>query len=281
MNAEPTADSEPREALGGEALGELVLIGLLVLMAEVVDVLEGRRRWAVICADNRVVLPLLEARAVAHVITDPPFDEKTHRGARSQTSTYGGAVNRIDFSALESVNDLAHALLPIARRWVVCFCAQEQLGEYKAAVGPKQWIRSGFWNKPDGTPQLTGDRPGQGGEGIAVMHPPGRKRWNGGGKRAVWTHGVERVDRSHPTQKPIGLMLELISDFTDEDELILDPFAGVGSTGVAALRLRRRVILVELDPKYAAVARERLEAEKEGLSLRDSRAGQQSLFGGA
>lgn len=246
------------------------------LPPEVVEVLEGRRRWAVVCADNRDILPALPQKSVGVVLTDPPFDEKTHQGAR--TNLASGVVNAIHFDPLESVAALVSTLLPLAQRWAICFCALEQLGEYKAADRPA-WIRSGVWNKPDGTPQLTGDRPAQGAEGIAIMHPPGRKRWNGGGNRAVWTHGVERADRAHPTQKPIALMLDLVSDFTEPDELILDPFFGVGSTGAAALRLGRRVLGIEINEEFARIARERLEAESQGLSLRDARRGQVGMFG--
>jgi DNA modification methylase len=74
-------------------------------------------------------------------------------------------------------------------------------------------------------------------------------------------------------------MIELVELFTDPDEIILDPFAGSGTTGVACLRLGRRFIGIEKDAKYAAIARERLTAESQGLTLRDARAGQQSLFG--
>lgn len=76
-------------------------------------------------------------------------------------------------------------------------------------------------------------------------------------------------------------MLELVSLFTDPGEIVLDAFAGSGTTGVACLRLGRRFIGIEKDPKYAAVARERLRAESQGLSLRDARAGQLPMFGDA
>jgi site-specific DNA-methyltransferase (adenine-specific) len=83
----------------------------------------------------------------------------------------------------------------------------------------------------------------------------------------------------HPTTKPIALMLELVSLFTDPGEVILDPFAGSGTTLVAALRLGRRAIGVEKDHRYAEIARERCRAEEQGLSLRDARAGQIPMFG--
>ena len=150
-----------------------------------------------------------------------------------------------------------------------------------------QHIRIGQWVKPGATPQFTGDRPATGCEAVVIAHPNGRKKWNGGGTHAVWTHPIV-LDRAHTggvrlhtTQKPVSLMLELVELFTDPGDVVLDPFCGSGTTGVACLRLGRRFIGIEKDAQYAAVATERLAAESQGLTLRDARAGQQSLFGGA
>lgn len=148
-------------------------------------------------------------------------------------------------------------------------------------------MRIGQWVKEGAAPQFTGDRPANGCEACIVSHAKGRKRWNGGGLPALWRHPIRALEAKrtgdgrdeHITPKPIGLMLELLEQFTDADEIVLDPFAGSGTTGVACLRLGRRFIGVEKDAKYAAVARERLSAESQGLTLRDARAGQQSLFG--
>lgn len=67
----------------------------------------------------------------------------------------------------------------------------------------------------------------------------------------------------HPTEKPVRLMAELIESSTRRGELVLDPFAGSGSTLVAALLTGRRAIGCELDQRYAAVAVDRIrEAER-------------------
>lgn len=65
----------------------------------------------------------------------------------------------------------------------------------------------------------------------------------------------------HPTQKPVGLCSYIIENRTKAGEIVLDPFAGAGSTCVAAKVVNRRFIGMELDEKYADITRERLEDE--------------------
>jgi site-specific DNA-methyltransferase (adenine-specific) len=86
----------------------------------------------------------------------------------------------------------------------------------------------------------------------------------------VFTYNCNSQTRTagdHETQKPIDLMVELVRLFTDPGDLILDPFAGSGTTGVAAIRLGRRFIGWERDPKYHAIAVKRLTAAREQLEL--------------
>lgn len=63
----------------------------------------------------------------------------------------------------------------------------------------------------------------------------------------------------HPTQKSLKLMEELINIHTKENEIILDPFMGSGTTGVAALKNKRKFIGIEIDNKYYEIAKERLK----------------------
>ncbi len=73
----------------------------------------------------------------------------------------------------------------------------------------------------------------------------------------------------HPCQFPVELIERLILALTDEQDWVLDPFAGVGSTAIAALMHQRRSISAEIVPEYVAVARERIEmAELGALRVR-------------
>jgi len=65
--------------------------------------------------------------------------------------------------------------------------------------------------------------------------------------------------RQHPCQKPVKLMEWLISYLSNENDTILDPFAGSGTTGVAAINLNRKCILIEKSPHYYSVIISRLK----------------------
>jgi site-specific DNA-methyltransferase (adenine-specific) len=66
----------------------------------------------------------------------------------------------------------------------------------------------------------------------------------------------------HPTEKPLSVMLRLIEMLTPEDGIVLDPFAGSGTTGVAALRAGRQFVGVEMDAAYFAIAQQRIIEER-------------------
>lgn len=255
---------------------------------EILDVLEGRKRWALIHGDSAEILPTLPDKSVAHVITDPPYSEHVHGNQRSGSSDGSISVARdLGFSALtdEMREAIAAESGRLCARWALIFSDLDGMSDWRRSLAAHglEHIRPGIWVKTGAPPQFTGDRPAIGAEGITICHPKGRKKWNGGGSHAVWTFPIEAggAGRLHTTQKPLPLMLELVELFTDPDDIILDPFAGSGTTGVACLRLGRRFLGIERDATYAAVATERLTAEGKGLTLRAARAGQLSLLGGS
>lgn len=189
------------------------------------------------------------------IITDPPYDARTHAGQRS----HGQNKSLIDFDPLD-VSNVLPLLLGAAKRWVVAFCTMEMIGEYQRIAG-ESWVRAGFWRRPDGAPQFTGDRPATPGDAVAIMHGPGKKRWNGGGHHAYWEYGVERADRVHPAQKPEALMRALLSQFSDPSETVVDPFMGSGTTLRAAKDLGRKAIGIEIEERYCEIAANRLRQE--------------------
>jgi hypothetical protein len=146
------------------------------------------------------------------VLSDPPYTGHVHGNVRSCATAGPVRVKTFDvpFDPLTSYEHVPE-LLRITKRWVVLFCALEQLGDYRAAAGGDRarlkdsdgkflettqeyrarlagFVRSGIWRKQQTAPQLTGDRPANSCEGWAVMHRRGgAMHWNGNGKHAYLT----------------------------------------------------------------------------------------------
>lgn len=211
------------------------------------------------------------------VITDPPYDEHTHKSGRrgsaslhagyreAQTSTRA-AISRtrsLGFDAMttDQMDSAAAQFARLARRWSLVFCTVEMVGDSAAdgghgwrAAGERaglEYVRTAVWHKLNAAPQFTGDRPSQAVEAIVCFHRPGRKRWNGGGKHGYYAHPIVlnrggNSERLHTTQKPLSLMRELVEDFTDVGEVVLDAYAGSGTTLLAAKQLGRRSVGFEL-----------------------------------
>lgn len=206
-----------------------------------------------VLGDAFQLLPTMPDASVDHVFTDPPYGEQTHKGAR----TGSGDEILVDFDA---INDdqffaLCSESVRIARRWVIMTCEWRHAALAEQAGLPV--VRLGVWIKPNGAPQFTGDRPGMGWEAVLILHREGKKRWNGGGHHAVWT--INKIEaKYHRTQKPLPLLKKWIMQFTDPGDLILDPFCGSATTGVAALQLGRSFKGIEVDQKHHATALGRL-----------------------
>jgi site-specific DNA-methyltransferase (adenine-specific) len=226
--------------------------------------------------DCREVLPQIEA--VDHVITDPPYARDvyvrmdslarqdsgtaTRVGQGGRRVAKGGGIERMgagDIGCIdEMLDDVADHVARLVRRWVVVFSDAETTWRWRTAIESRglRYVRTGAWVKPDPMPQMTGDRPCVGFEPCTIGHADGSMRWNGGGRAAVWTHntakGGDRPD--HPCPKPLPLMRDLVLDFTDPSDLILDPFAGSATTLRAAKILGRMAVGIERDEKFAAEA---------------------------
>lgn len=257
--------------------------------------------------DCRAILPALERVDV--VITDPPYSDYVH----SKSRRGGASAPKLDVSGrnvacsfarekefgFESLSpdlrrECSYAFSLLARRWVLAFSDVESCHLWRDDLVDTglEYVRTGAWVKLGATPQFTGDRPAAGFETITIAHPKGRKHWNGGGRHAIWRGADERdlvyevpivLNRSHSeprlhtTQKPLELMLNLVGDFSNEGETILDPFAGSGTTLVAAKRLGRFAVGIELDEANCEIAAQRLERESRQQTMSFSKPTQEAM----
>jgi site-specific DNA-methyltransferase (adenine-specific) len=137
--------------------------------------------------------------------------------------------------------------------------------------GANGWDRVEFGqaepNKTDGegyTPNSAGRFPSN---VIGEIEEPYQKYFYcskvGRAERHIGFDETDKTGNNHPTVKPIELMKYLIKLVTPPGGHILDPFNGSGSTGCAAVELDYEYTGIELDPKYAAIAQQRIQARYE------------------
>ena len=230
----------------------------------------GNARLAL--GDCRDILPTLEP--VDHIIGDPPYEASFH-AAKSHMSNLrkdgGPELQEIDFDAIDPIReDFVNLAAPLCDGWFIAFCTVEGARPWADCINASsmKYKRACVWIKPDSTPQLNGQGPAQGAEIFVVAWAgSGHARWNAGGKRGVYKHLVNNPERSglHPTEKPRRLMSEILSDFTNPGQTILDPFMGSGTTGVAAVQMGRKFIGIEREERYFQIACRRIEdAQRQG-----------------
>ena len=208
-------------------------------------------QWQVITGDCLEVMRTLPAGSVDAVITDPPYGIGLQTNYASRKRTALAACNDFLPIAGDDKPFDPRPFLPFPV--VVLFGANYYADRLPPSGG---WV---VWDKLNG---LSSKRAwgfndnsdceliwtNQGNAARLIPH-----RWMGAMKES---EGNER--RVHPTQKPIALMAELIKQYTQPGDLILDPFCGSGTTGVACVQTGRRFIGIEIDEGYATIARARI-----------------------
>jgi len=215
---------------------------------------------------------------VDHIIADPPYEQVLHtamgklRTLRTDGKEY--ASNRMDGLIFEGIDhiraDVARLCAAKSQGWVILFTLAEGVREWRdqlQAVSVK-YDTCLAWVKPDATPRFNGQGAARGFEcAVTGWAGKGHKSWNGGGKRGVYSHCVNNPEREgkHPTEKPRRLMAEIVADFTNPGQTILDPFMGSGTTGVAAVQMGRDFIGIEREERYFEIACRRIErAQRQG-----------------
>jgi len=238
---------------------------------------------------NALDLPLDVLSQCDVQIVDPPYSEYVHTHAMSCGSAGSGTTKRdFGFGSLkpELMRRIAVAAASV-KRWTVVFCDLESTHLWRdemARMGA-EYVRETYW--PDGMydflpqrwlrwsqPQLSGDRPPTGAEATLTFHradgvraiKPVRKRWNGRGDLTHWAAKSLRGADKGRAEKPLDLMLAIVSAYSDPGETVLDLCAGRGTTALACALLGRECLAVELDADTAAYAETRLASP---LSERD------------
>lgn len=98
-------------------------------------------------------------------------------------------------------------------------------------------------------------------EFILMLRKGNAKNINNMGSKSVLDVKNILGGKKHPTEKPVELMKILIENSSNINDVVLDPFMGSGSTGIACKNTNRKFIGIELDEKYFEIAKHRIETE--------------------
>lgn len=208
-------------------------------------------KYTLYLGDCLDIMPTLAAGTVDAVITDPPYGISMARGMGVGG---GGLIPRKKGKGVSAYSGSWDKERPCKSVFDLIFSYKSPViifgGNYFADILPKstKWL---VWDKLNTMPSYSD---------YELIYTHGIKG-NAIKGYTQSTNGLlaEEKNRVHPTQKPIRLLTEIISDFTAESGTILDPFMGSGSTGVAAAKTGRHFIGIEKDPEYFEIACERVK----------------------
>lgn len=232
-------------------------------------------RGVLYCGDCVKIMRHLPDNALDMLWTDPPYGHGNHDGdLNAQLNAHRGIEDKpIANDDADSMRVVVDAMLMEAARILKrdCCCCCCCCG----GGGPRptfawlanrmdtsglQFFHSVIWDKVN--PGL-GWRFRRQHEMIMVAHRKGGKLLWADDNYAipnVMKFSKDR-DSEHPNQKPLPLMQRFIDAHTKPEHIILDPFAGGGSTLVAAEKTGRFWVGIELEEKYCRITKERVEAE--------------------
>lgn len=265
----------------------------VVAEGTVSEVLAGTASWTVLGGDSLLALRGLPDGCIDLVLTDPPYSSGgAFRGDRARPTgekyvlSYGNHDNA-DFEG-DTRDQRSYELwtsLWCAEAWRVAkdgtvgvlFTDWRQLGATADAFQAGGWVFRGIagWDKGSCRPRNGGIR-----QQCEFMV------WGSRGpllESGVYVDGYHRVsvakDKLHQTVKPDALLADLVR-LCPPEGVVLDPFQGSGSTGIACARAGLRYIGIEIAPTWAELSRERIRAEYSGSTLAARSAGQVPMFGG-
>lgn len=228
-------------------------------------------RKCLLKADSRDIIKQIPDNSIDFILTDPPYNLGQHSTGniplpgRSAMNNDVAEWDMIDFNPEEWADDFIRILKPTGNLFI--FTSYNQLGKWYDCLDHR-FDTSNFmiWHKTNPAPKIFKAGFLNSCEMIFTC-------WN---KKHTWNfisqaemHNFlespicmrpERLSHpKHPTQKPVSILKKMIQIASNKDDIIFDPFMGVGSTGIAALELGRRFIGIELDEKYFNAARQRIE----------------------
>ena len=191
------------------------------------------------------------------VLTDIPYNEVNRKdnGLRKLDK------ENADVLTFDLINFL-NQLYDKTKSTIIIFCGKEQVSIIHSYFNDKQkkgkgTVRQLIWEKSNPSP-MNGQHIYLSGVENAIWFKKRGGTFNAHCKNTVFKYPIGR-SKLHPTEKNHLLLQELILDNSNENDLILDPCMGSGSTGVVALQNNRNFLGIELNQNYFDIAKSRLE----------------------
>lgn len=221
--------------------------------------------------DAYAYLASMPPASVDLILTDPPYNLGPYSTGNIVMSWRKDFNNNVaewdaDFDPARVREDFVRILRPTGN--LFAFTSYNMLGRWHEVFDPAfDTFQFMVWHKTNPPPKLYRAGFLNACELIVCAWNKGHT-WNFGRQRDMHNFieapicmGSERWrDPPHPTQKPLSVLRRLISLASNPGDLVLDPFMGVGSTGVAAIELGRRFVGVEIDSAYFRAAETRIRA---------------------
>jgi site-specific DNA-methyltransferase (adenine-specific) len=224
---------------------------------------------AIYLADSFKKIREVPDQSIDVILTDPPYNLGQYSTGNLKMSWRADFNNDIaasdnqPFSPRAWVEEFKRVLKPTGN--LFAFTSYNLLGEWHAAFDPEfDTFQFMVWHKTNPPPKLRRAGFLNSCELIVCAWNKGHV-WNFGKQSEMHNFiespicmGRERLrDPKHPTQKPVRILERLLRLGSREGDLILDPFMGVGSTGVAAFNLGRKFLGFDIEPSYVKAAAKR------------------------
>jgi adenine-specific DNA-methyltransferase len=203
---------------------------------------------SILTGDCLTLLPTLAPGSVGFVLTDPPYiTNYTSRDGRKVANDNNDRWLKPAFAEL-------HRVLA-ADSFCVSFYGWPHADKFLVAFRAAGFRVVGHLTFPKRYTSSTGFLRAQHENAYLLAKGRPKEPDYAIGDVIDWTYSGNKL---HPTQKPLPVLLPLVDTFSPTQGTVLDPFAGSGSSLLAAKMLGRRFIGIELDAKYAAIAQQRL-----------------------
>lgn len=221
--------------------------------------------WKLYEGDCFDYLPLIEDKSIDLIMIDPPYMINYHTAWRCD-KTHPFCSPIINDDSPEMLDDLFFELYRVLKEdsAIYVFCSPDTVELFKEGLKNHFKIRNIIiWDKGNTT---AGDLKAQYGKQYEMIIYANKGRCFINGKRLndIWAFNrVVGNEQMHQNQKPLKLIELIVNKSSNENDIILDCFAGSGTTGVACENLNRNSILMEMEPEYCTIIKERMESVKE------------------